>query len=150
MTVFIGGSKEICHLSYRQIDELKKIILKNHKILIGDCYGVDTAVQQLLSDWQYQNVTVYVSGEKVRNNIGNFEVKHITSKFPENTFDFNRQKDVAMAKSADYGFMIWNGKSKGTRSNILDLLSQGKPVTVMIKDKIIFLRSLSDINKFGI
>lgn len=33
-----------------------------------------------------------------------------------------------MTKDADYGFMIWNGKSKGTLNNIINLTKQNKKV----------------------
>lgn len=33
-----------------------------------------------------------------------------------------------MAKNADIGFMIWNGKSKGTFNNMINLLNLGKEV----------------------
>lgn len=33
-----------------------------------------------------------------------------------------------MAKAADYGFMIWNGKSKGTLNNIINLVQYNKNV----------------------
>ena len=35
-----------------------------------------------------------------------------------------------MANDADSGFMIWDGKSKGTLMNIIDLLNLNKPVEI--------------------
>ena len=35
-----------------------------------------------------------------------------------------------MAQAASYGFMMWDGKSKGTLNNILNLLQQQKKVLV--------------------
>lgn len=35
-----------------------------------------------------------------------------------------------MAEEADYGFMLWDGLSKGTLNNILNLLERGKKVVV--------------------
>jgi hypothetical protein len=39
-------------------------------------------------------------------------------------------KDLHMAREADYGFMIWDGQSSGTLSNILELLEMGNKVLV--------------------
>lgn len=35
-----------------------------------------------------------------------------------------------MAKDADMGFMIWDGKSRGTLNNMLDLVLQNKTCEV--------------------
>ena len=35
-----------------------------------------------------------------------------------------------MAEAADYGFMLWDGESKGTLNNIFNLLELGKKVVV--------------------
>ena len=35
-----------------------------------------------------------------------------------------------MANSADYGFMLWNGESKGTFNNIMNLLNENKKVLI--------------------
>lgn len=37
-----------------------------------------------------------------------------------------------MADEADYGFMLWDGKSKGTLVNVLRLLRQQKPIVVYV------------------
>ena len=39
---------------------------------------------------------------------------------------YYRAKDLAMVEDADCGFMIWNGESKGTLNNILNLLYMDK------------------------
>ena len=35
-----------------------------------------------------------------------------------------------MAKEADYGFMLWDSKSKGTLNNIINLVKEHKTVVV--------------------
>lgn len=45
-------------------------------------------------------------------------------------FGYYAAKDVKMAEVADYGFMIWNGKSKGTLNNIINLISRNKKTLV--------------------
>ena len=47
-------------------------------------------------------------------------------------FDFYRQKDIAMAADADYGFMIWDGKSRGTYSNLVTLIENNKSALVYL------------------
>ena len=47
-------------------------------------------------------------------------------------FEFYKQKDIAMANTADYGFMIWDGESKGTLNNMINLISRNKPVMVYL------------------
>lgn len=129
-TVFIGGSKTIKKLNTNVLLKLEEIIEKNHHIVVGDCQGVDTLVQQYLFDYGYENVTIYVSGETVRNNVGAWDIEHIPVEDGVSGFDFYRQKDIVMS-DADYGLMIWDGKSKGTYHNIMDLQARGKFVGVL-------------------
>lgn len=77
MKTFIAGSKSIHYLSDDTIQELNKIIQHGDTVLIGDCRGADAAVQEYFADTGYKKVTVYVSGNTVRNNIGGWEVQHI-------------------------------------------------------------------------
>lgn len=121
MKIFIAGSKSIHYLSDDTIQELNKIIHYVDTVLIGDCRGADAAVQEYFADSGYKNVTVYVSGNTVRNNIGGWKVQHIPVSPEIKGFDFFIQKDIAMAIDADCGLMLWDGKSKGTKRNIEQL-----------------------------
>lgn len=47
MKIFIGGSKKIGVLPYRMEKILYSIVKQSQKILIGDYYGTDLAVQQV-------------------------------------------------------------------------------------------------------
>ena len=118
MKVFISGSISTKALSKNAIAYMEELAERNRTILIGDAHGVDRAVQQYLSEQNYQNVIVYFSGETIRNNIGNWQTKHIPN--PENLKGRSRYqlKDKAMADDCDCGMMFWNGKSKGTQANI--------------------------------
>ena len=40
-----------------------------------------------------------------------------------------------MAEDADYGLMIWDGKSPGTMNNIIELLQRGKKALVYLSPK---------------
>ena len=46
-------------------------------------------------------------------------------------------KDKAMAKEADYGLMIWDGKSKGTLGNINKMENENKHFYVILNGEII-------------
>lgn len=131
MKVFIGGSKTLVHLTPQMCRLLDELIQSGAHILVGDCRGADTLVQQYLAGKIYRSVTVYASGTTVRNNAGNFAVKLVPAG-SEKGFDFYRQKDIAMANEADSALMFWDGKSKGTQHNISDMKAQNKPCTVIL------------------
>ena len=118
MNVFISGSISVKSLDEKYLAFLEQIVEGNRTILIGDAYGVDKAVQEYLLGQNYLNVTVYFSGEKCRNNIGNWQTKQCPN--PDNLTgrDFYQLKDKAMAEDCDCGLMFWDGKSKGTKRNI--------------------------------
>ncbi len=129
--VFIGGSRKITKLNSDITSRIDNIIQSGYTILLGDANGADKSVQKHLQDKHYQNVLIYCMGPHYRNNLANWETKHI----PENQqskkdFSYYSMKDLKMAKEADYGFMIWDGKSKGTLNNILNLLRDDKKTLV--------------------
>jgi hypothetical protein len=47
-------------------------------------------------------------------------------------FDYYSLKDRAMAEAADYGLMLWDGKSKGTVNNVVNLSRDHTPVVVYV------------------
>lgn len=131
MIVFVGGSKTISGLNAEAIAALDLICKTGDKIIIGDCFGADKLVQEYLAERQYANVEVYVSGENTRNNLGCFPEKHIPAEGMSG-FQFYRQKDIAMAKDADVGLMLWDGKTRGTFCNREDMRTMGKEVRVIM------------------
>lgn len=54
-----------------------------------------------------------------------------------------------MANDASYGFMLWDGKSRGTFENIRNLLSQRKLVALHLGParRFVSLESKEDLNK---
>ncbi len=58
-------------------------------------------------------------------------------------------KDATMAKSADYGFMLWDGKSPGTLNNIFNLVIDKKKTLIYYspEKKFFTISKLSDIEK---
>jgi hypothetical protein len=94
-TVFVAGSravKELPEAVRRSLDRIRRL---GFLVLVGDCYGVDTLVQEYLKAQDYQRVRVYPIGAKPRHCL----------EFPPVRIEGARQsdKDQAMAARADYG-----------------------------------------------
>jgi len=128
--VFIGGSRAASRLNEPIRMRLDRVIEKGLPVIIGDANGADKAVQQYLNSKNYLNVEVFCSGNFCLNNIGNWKQRKVSSSAPSKTFDFYATKDRAMAYEATVGFMVWDGKSKGTLLNVLRLLKQHKKAVV--------------------
>ena len=133
--VFIGGSRNIKGINDKIKKHLDNIINKQYQVLIGDSYGADRAVQQYLHEVYYRNVAVYYSGEKCRNNLGHWKVINIPVPADLKRDEFYAIKDKSMARAADWGFMLWDGKSSGTLSNIFNILSSNKIVLLYYSPK---------------
>jgi hypothetical protein len=74
-----------------------------------------------------------------RNNVGNWSVRQIAAPAGVRGFDYYSLKDLAMAEAAEYGLMLWDGKSKGTINNVVNLSRYQKPVVVYVAPKRQFL-----------
>jgi hypothetical protein len=64
-----------------------------------------------------------------RNNLGDWNVQEVEA-FGERGFDYYALKDAQMARSANCGFMLWDGKGRGTLLNVQKLLEARKPVVI--------------------
>ena len=136
MKLFISGSKSISVLSDELMSLLDSYIATGVEFLIGDCYGVDAAVQMYLDSKGYRNVTIYCSGETPRNNfVTGAKVcscaeaaKGLTGR------EFHYVKDIQMANDCDQAIMIWDGKSKGTAENIRRIKELKKPYRIITED----------------
>lgn len=131
-TVFIAGSIAIKHLDLKVQERLMNIIVQEHPILVGDADGADTTIQQFLYENGARNITVYCTGTTPRNNIGGWEVRSVTSYHKPGSRAYFTAKDIAMAAAADHGLMIWDSKSTGTLSNVIELLTGKKNILVFI------------------
>lgn len=128
--VFIGGSREVSKLNKDLKNRIDNIIQKGFLILIGDANGADKAVQKYLSEKNYNNVIVFCMKGQCRNNIGVWKSRCVDVTGDKKGFDFYSIKDLEMAKETDYGFLIWDAKSKGTLNNAINLLKLKKKVLV--------------------
>ena len=147
--VFIGGSRRLSRLNADVRQRIDNILQKGYSVLVGDANGADKAVQQYLFDKNYRNVLVYCVGDKCRNNVGRWETKLVREPSKVKDFHYYMIKDLEMTKDTDYGFMIWDTKSKGTINNVVNLLRENKIVIVYVsKDKKFYtLRALNDLEK---
>lgn len=125
-TVFIGGSRRVSRLPAQVKERLNNIIGNGFRIIVGDANGVDKAVQKYLLEVSYENVIVYCSGNKCRNNVGKWKECFVKTANNSKGFSFYAEKDREMADRADFGLMIWDGKSPGTILNVLRLVRAGK------------------------
>jgi hypothetical protein len=127
--VFVGGSRAVSRLSGIIREQIDDLIAKNCAFFIGDANGADKAVQQHRADRKYPHATVFCT-EKCRNNLGNWTVRVIPPPHRSRDFAYYAAKDLVMAQEARCGVMLWDGKSRGTLENILNLLDSQKRVRV--------------------
>jgi hypothetical protein len=127
---FVGGSRKICRLTDVIRQRLDGIMSAAMEVVIGDANGADKAIQDYFHECHYSDVIVYHSGISPRNNIGNWTTKRIEPKSKKKDFFYYTAKDIAMADDADIGFMLWDGVSKGTLNNILNLMERRKKCVV--------------------
>lgn len=130
-TVFIGGSRHVSRLPAQATERLQNIVDSGFPILVGDADGADKAVQKHLHAAGYARVTVFCTGDACRNNVGGWTVSRIPPPKGAKGFQFYAAKDREMAAQADFGLMIWDGKSPGTVLNVLRLVRGGKKAVLV-------------------
>lgn len=137
-TVFIAGSITIKKLNPMAQVSLVNIIELGHQVIVGDADGADTAIQQFLHESGAINVTVYCVGGQPRNNLGGWPVINVATYHKPGSRAYFTAKDIEMAKDADVGLMIWDGKSTGTLSNVIELLTRKCNSKVFINKEKVF------------
>jgi hypothetical protein len=145
--VFFGGSRKLSRLNCAIKERADNIVAKGFEVLIGDANGADKAMQKYLAEKGYQNVIVFCMDGTCRNNIGRWRTKVVTSNSEKKDFGYFAAKDKEMSEQADYGFMLWDGRSKGTLNNIINLLQCNKYVLVYFsRSKVFFtLKNRTDL-----
>jgi len=146
-TVFVAGSRQISRLPAEVKTRLDTMVEKGFQILVGDANGADKAVQRYLADKSYPNVLVHCMKDHCRNNVGNWPTREVVAPRGAKGFDYYCIKDRAMADAAEYGLMLWDGKSKGTINNVVNLFRDRKPVVVYVAStkKFLTVKSFDDI-----
>lgn len=144
-TVFAAGSLNIKHLHPLFLERLRNVVASNMDVVVGDADGADKAIQESLHELGAISVTVYCSGPRPRNNVGGWPIQVVSSEAEPGTRAFFTAKDLEMAKVADYGLMVWDGKSTGTLSNTIELLRRGKKSVVFVNRDRTFI-TVSDVD----
>lgn len=145
--IFVGGSRRLTRMNVNVKAKLEAMIQREYVILVGDANGTDKTVQKHLLDRHYSNVIVFCMANGCRNNLGQWEERRIQVYSGKDGFEYYSVKDAEMAREADYGFMLWDAKSKGTFKNILNLLKSNKRTLVYISPQrdFLVLDTLNDI-----
>jgi hypothetical protein len=130
--VFIGGSRAVSRLSADVQARLDTIMEKGFSVVVGDASGADKAAQAYLHEHGYSHVEVFCAEGACRNNVGGWAVRSVTAQTRERNAEFYSAKDRVMAEEADFGLMLWDGKSVGTLMNVFRLLELRKKAVVYI------------------
>lgn len=130
--VFIAGSRQILRLAAEVGSRIDTMVDKGFQVLVGDANGADKAVQHYLAEKSYRNVLVHCMENHCRNNVGAWPTFQVAAPKGARGFDYYSLKDRAMADAAEYGLMLWDGKSKGTINNVLNLSRDNKLVVVYV------------------
>lgn len=146
-TVFLSGSRSISRLNGMIRDRMQNMIDQGFKIIVGDANGADKALQGFLAEAAYSKVYVFCAGPVCRNNIGNWKVEQVQVDPKLKGLKFYTQKDKVMAAEADYGFVLWDGKSAGSLQNVFELLKQRKKAVLYLspEKKFVNLSQFMDV-----
>ena len=147
--IFISGSMGIKNLNIKVLERINNIINSQYEIIVGDADGVDSSIQAYLQSKNVKLVSVYCTGGQPRNNIGRWSVKKIETDSKPGTRAYFTAKDLSMAEDCDFGLMIWDSKSTGTLSNVIELLKLKKYSVVFINKTKEFLniKCVEDLEK---
>lgn len=148
-TVFIAGSIAIKKLHPLFRERLFNVVQSGFDIVVGDADGADSSIQKELFELKAERVTVYYAGVRPRNNIGGWDAQKVSSDAKAGTRDFFTAKDLKMAGVADFGLMVWDTKSTGTLSNVLELIRLGRKSVVFINKEKDFINvcTAQDVNR---
>ena len=138
-TVFISVSIKIKSLDAKVKSRLDNVISSGLNVLVGDAGGVDKSVQQYFKENNFPAVTVYCTGSSPRNNDGAWPVVNVEPPVKTKSRAYFTAKDLKMADDSDFGLMVWDCKSTGTLSNVIELLKKNKKSVVYVSSKKAFL-----------
>lgn len=133
--VFISGSISIKKLPTAVEASLDNIFKEGMEILVGDADGIDTMVQNYCKRANYSKVTVYSIYPAPRFIANGFNKKYIIPKSDsKKERELQKEKDEAMTLDSEYSFVIWDGKSKGSFSNVIRALENNKKIKLYLSD----------------
>ena len=149
LIIFLSGSRSVGRLDAAYAGRLDNILTRDFEIVIGDAGGADLAMQHHLAQRLAHRVTVFSALDEPRHNVGNWPVRRIISSAPVGSRARHMAKDRAMAQMADYGMMLWDGRSAGTLANIVELSRRQRPSIVYAQPRTAFLtiRAEADLDR---
>lgn len=112
-------------------ERIASVLANGHAVVVGDADGADAAVQRRLRDAGASAVTVFCSAGRCRANLGVWPLREFSPPPGARGFQVHAAKDRGMALAADFGLMVWDGRSFGTLLNVLRLCRAGKPCVVI-------------------
>ncbi len=146
-SVFVAGSRAVSRLTPQIRERLDNIAKQHLLVLVGDANGADKAVQRYFAKCKYKNVVVYCM-ESCRNNVGGWPTRsHVAAENAPHDRHYYGVKDLAMAQDADCGLMLWDGISKGTLTNVFNLLMSHKKLLLYLAPQKTFFK-LSNYEDF--
>lgn len=149
-TVFVAGSISITHLHEKVKRRIENVIHSGMGVVVGDANGADSSIQKFLFENGAKLVTVYCSGDEPRNNIADWPVKNIYSGTSGGRRAYFTAKDIEMARDSDFGLMVWDCKSTGTLSNVIELLREKKKSVVFVNKHKDFINVSDTISLEGL
>jgi len=136
----------IRNLDRKVQERIDNILKSGFDIVVGDADGADAAVQEYLLERGATKATVFCSGDAPRNNLGEWPVRTVDTNHAPGSRAFFTAKDLLMAEMANFGLMVWDAKSTGTLSNVLELLSRNKKCLVFVNKEKTF-KTVSDVEQ---
>ena len=133
MKIVLGGSRHLEFIPQEVAICLDDWMSQSNEFLVGDAPGSDRAFQRYLQSRRYKEVIVFTSADEIRNNLGNWHVETVESGLKSKSSAVHAFKDRKMSHLAENGLMIWDCKSAGTVSNVIDLLRQGKNCLIWVE-----------------
>ena len=158
--VFLFGSRDIYGIPDLVVQHLENILTQTNgevEFIVGDAPGIDSAFHKALSSIGAASKTTVYCMEYTRNNSYDLATKVFSSTYDPDTkkvqinngdevidtidniekpddLKYNRQfyefKDRQMRNACTFAICIWDGKSKGTFTNINVLKAQDKYVYI--------------------
>jgi len=146
--LFFGGSRKLGRLNQDILERADNIIARGYLVLLVDANGADRAMQQYLAEKSYPHVLVFCAGTICRNNVGRWETRIVTPERTHKDFEYYAARDKKMSQEADYGFMVWDGASKGTLNNVVNMVEENKCVLVYFSPgrRFFTLKSRNDLS----
>lgn len=129
--VFVSGSIKTKTLHSAHKKRLKNIVANGFDIIIGDANGADFAVQKTLYSLRYENVVIYHTSDKPRNNVGDWKTRPIQPTKNLKGALLHQEKDKSMVSIADYALIIWDGESVGSIINAYRMSLDGKQSSII-------------------